>query len=99
MSWPWILGLAAGCYGFRVLGVTVLGRIFETRLQPVVSLMPAVLFPALIAVMTFEKDGGLVLDARAAGVVAGAVAAWHKASVMVVVVSAMTMTAGVRAVA
>lgn len=99
MSWPWILGLAAGCYGFRVLGVTVLGRILETRLQPVVSLMPAVLFPALIAVMTFESDGGLVLDGRAAGVVAGAVAAWYKASMMVVVVAAMAVTAGVRAIA
>ena len=99
MSWPWILGLAVGCYGFRVLGVTVLGRILETRLQPVVSLMPAVLFPALVAVMTFEKSGSLVLDARAAGVVAGAVAAWLKSSMMVVVVSAMAVTAGVRAIA
>lgn len=83
----------------RVLGVTVLGRILETRLQSVVSLMPAVLFPALVAVLTFEEEGGLVLDARAAGVVAGAVAAWHKASMMVVVVAAMAVTASVRAVA
>ena len=99
MSWPWIFGLAAGCYGCRVLGVTVLGRILETRLQPVVSLVPAVLFPALVAVLTFEKDGGLVLDARAAGVATGAVAAWCKASIMVVVVSAMAVTAAVRALA
>ena len=61
--------------------------------------MPAVLFPALVAVMTFEEEGSLVLDARVAGVAAGAVAAWCKSSIMVVVVSAMAVTAGLRAIA
>ena len=98
VSWPWILCLAGGCFGLRVLGITLLGRILETRFQSVVSLMPAVLFPALVAVMTFEDAGSLVLDARAAGVVAGALAAWLRASLMVVIVAAMAATAGMRAI-
>ena len=77
----------------------VLGRVLETRLQSVVSLMPAVLFPALVVVMTLEQEGSLVLDARAAGVAAGAVAASQRASLMVVIVAAMTATAGLRALA
>ena len=40
-----------------------------------------------------------MLDARVAGVVAGALAAWRKAPLIVVVLAAMAVTAGLRAVA
>ena len=99
MSWPLLIVLAAGSYGLKVLGVTTLGGAVERRLGPVVSLMPAALFAALIAVMTFEEAGGLVLDPRVAGVAAGAVAAWRKAPLLVVVAAAMAVTAGLRALA
>ena len=91
--------LAAGAYGIRVLGVTTLGRIVEQRLGPLVSLLPVTLFAALVALMTWEKAGDLVLDARVAGVVAAAVAAWRKASMVVVILVAMAVTAGLRALA
>ena len=48
-------------------------------------------------VLTFEEAGGLVLDARAAGVAAGALAVWRKAPLIVVVLVAMAVTAVLRA--
>ena len=49
-------------------------------------------------VLTFEDAGELVLDARATGVAAGALAVWRKAPLLVVVVVAMAVTAGLRAI-
>ena len=97
MNWPLLILLAAGSYGLKVLGVTALGGIVERRLGPVVSLLPAALFSALIVVMTFEEAGQLVLDSRVAGVAAGAVATWRRAPLLVVVAAAMAVTAGLRA--
>lgn len=99
MTWPMLAALAAGAYGIRVLGVTTLGKIVEQRLGPLVSLLPVTLFAALVALMTWETAGELVLDARVVGVVAGAVAAWRRASMVVVILVAMAATAGVRAFA
>lgn len=99
MSWPLLILLAAGSYGLKVLGVTTLGGIVERRLGPVVSLLPAALFSALIVVMTFEEAGQLVLDSRVAGVAVGALAAWRRAPLLVVVAAAMAVTAGLRALA
>ena len=99
MSWPLLILLAAGSYGLKALGVTTLGGIVERRFGPVVSLLPAALFSALIVVMTFEEAGELVFDARVAGVAVGAIAAWRRAPLIVVVLSAMAVTAGLRALA
>ncbi len=99
MSWPLLILLAAGSYGLKALGVTALGRVVGRRLGPVVSLLPAALFSALIAVMTFEEAGRLVLDSRVAGVAVGVLATWRKAPLLVVVASAMAVTAGLRALA
>ena len=93
-----LVALAAGSYGIRVLGVTTFGRIIEQRLGPLVSLLPVSLFSALVAVMTWERAGELVLDARVVGVAAGAIAVWRKASMVVVVLVAMAATAGLRLV-
>ncbi len=88
--------LAAGSYGLKVLGVTALGAVVERRLGPLVSLLPAVLFSALIVVMTFETAGEPVLDARVVGVAVGAIAVWRKAPLLVVIVAAMSVTAALR---
>lgn len=106
MSWWAIAVLAVGAYGCKLFGVTVLARIGSNpsgslsgplRWVPAMAaLIPAALFSALIAVQTFEADGGLQVDARVAGVVAGAVAAWRKAPFVVVVIFAMTVTAVIR---
>ena len=97
MSWPLLIALIAGCYGLKALGVTAVGGLIERRLGPVVTLLPAALFTALIILSTFEEAGRLVLDPRAAGVAAGALLAWRKAPLIVVVLAAMAVTAGIRA--
>ena len=94
-----IVVLAAGSYGIRIVGVTTIGRIVEQHMGSVASLLPAVLFPALIVVTTLEKAGAPVLDARLAGVAAAALAAWRKAPLIVVVLAAMAATASLRFVA
>jgi hypothetical protein len=47
-------------------------------------------------VLTLEEAGRLVVDARAAGVASGALAAWRKAPLIVVVLTAMGVTAVIR---
>lgn len=96
MSWPLMIVLAAGSYGLKALGVSTLGAVVERRLGALVSLLPAVLFSALIAVMTFETAGVLVIDARVVGVGVGALAVWRRAPLLVVVIAAMSVTAALR---
>jgi branched-subunit amino acid transport protein len=98
VSWTAIAVLAVGAYCFKALGLLVLGgREVTVRLQPLVALIPAALFAALVVQQTVVRDGDLVVDARLAGVVAGAVAAWRRAPFLAVVLVAMTVTALVRA--
>ena len=59
-------------------------------------LIPPALFAALIAVQTLDADGVLRVDARAAGVAAGAIAVWRRAPFLLVVIVAMTVTAAIR---
>ncbi|MDE0195275.1 MAG: AzlD domain-containing protein [bacterium] len=97
MSWPLMIALVAGSYGLKALGISKVGGRIERRLGPAVTLLPAALFAALVVIMTFEDAGTLTLDARAAGVAAGAVAVWRKAPLILVVAVAMAVTAAVRA--
>jgi branched-subunit amino acid transport protein len=100
MSWTAIAVLAAGAYAFKALGLLVLGgRELTVRLQPLVALIPAALFTALVVQQTVVTDGDLVLDARLGGVAAGAVAVWRRAPFVAVVLIAMAVTAVVRALA
>ena len=93
-----ILGLAAGAYAFKALGLLAIGpRSSSARALRVVALLPAALLCALIAVQTFGAERALTLDARAAGVAVGAAAAWKRAPFMVVIVAAAAVTAAVRA--
>jgi hypothetical protein len=52
---------------------------------------------ALVVANTFGAGQALVLDARAAGVAAAAVAAWRRAPFLVVIVLGAAVTALVRA--
>ncbi|MFQ5556466.1 MAG: AzlD domain-containing protein [Acidimicrobiales bacterium] len=96
MSWPALAALVLGSYGLKAVGVFALGGAVEVRLRPLVSLIPAALFSALVAVQTFGSDGSLVVDARLAGVGVGAVAVWRRAPFVVVVLVAMAVTAALR---
>lgn len=105
MSWEALLVLVVGSYGCKLFGVAVLARVGGADgvvggplawFPTVTALIPPALFAALIAVQTVEADGALQLDARAAGVAAGAIAVWRKAPFVLVVVLAMTVTAAIR---
>ena len=99
MTWPLILVLGAGAYGFKALGLVVLGgRTLPDRLSRCVALLPAALLAALIVVQTFSDGQQLVLDARAAGVAAAAVAVWRRAPFPLVIVIGAAVTALLRAV-
>lgn len=96
MSWQAIVGLALGAFAFKALGVVWTPPRDRGRYA---SLIPAALFAGLVVVLTFETDGALAVDARLAGAVAAVVAAWKRQSFVVVVVLAMAVTAGIRAIA
>ncbi|AJE42855.1 MULTISPECIES: AzlD domain-containing protein [Streptomyces] len=90
---------AVGCYAVKLLGLLVPAGVLE---RPVVrrlaALMPVALLAALTAQQTFADGRVLVLDAKAAGLAAAALALLLRAPFLVVVGAAVVVTAGVRAV-
>ncbi|MFJ9559599.1 AzlD domain-containing protein [Streptomyces fuscichromogenes] len=96
----WIaIGLTAlGCYAVKLAGLLVPAGVLE---RPVVrrlaALLPVALLAALTAQQTFADGHTLVLDARAAGLGAAAVALLLRAPFLVVVGVAVVVTAGLRA--
>ena len=98
MSWWVVLALAAGAYAFKALGLVVVGsRTVPPRLHRCFVLLPAALLSGLIVLQTFSDGRSLVLDARAVGVGAAAIAAWRRAPFPVVILIGAAVTAGVRA--
>ena len=99
MTWAFVFALAATAYGFKVLGLVLIG---DRRLPPVLgrclALIPAALIAALVVKDTFSVGQHLQLDARAAGVGAAIVAAWRHAPLIAVIVVGATVTALLRAV-
>ncbi|WP_042386217.1 AzlD domain-containing protein [Streptacidiphilus melanogenes] len=99
-TWLAILGTAAGCYGLKLLGLSVpTGLLDRPVVRRFAALAPVALLAALTALQTFgQGTHGLVLDARAAGLAAAGVAVWRRAPFLVVIVVAVAVTALVRAV-
>jgi len=89
-----------GCFALKFVGYSLPRRVIE---QPVVKhiaeLLPVALLTALIATQTFTTGHHLQLDARAAGLVAAAIAVRLRAPFLVVVAAACVVTALVRVVA
>ncbi|MFJ8464088.1 AzlD domain-containing protein [Streptomyces swartbergensis] len=87
-----------GCYAVKLAGLLVPAGVLE---RPVVkrlaALVPVALLAALTAQQTFADGQVLVLDARAAGLGAAAVALVLRAPFLLVVAAAVLVTAGVRA--
>lgn len=100
MSWWLIIALSCTAYAFKAVGLVVVG---DRQLPPVTQRCLALIPPAMLAAIvlhdTFAAGQSLVIDARVAGVAVAAVAAWRRAPLIVVIVSAATVTALVRAVA
>ena len=100
MSWTLVFVLAAGAFGFKVLGLVVIGeRTLPPVLERCLALIPAALIAALVVKDTFSIGQHLHGDARAAGVGAAVVAAWRRAPLILVIVIGAAVTAAVRATA
>lgn len=99
MTWALVLGLAAGSYMFKVLGLVIIGdRTLPAVLDRCLTLIPAALIAALVVKDTFSTGQHLGVDARVVGVAGAVIAAWRKAPMIVVIVVAAALTAAVRAV-
>ncbi|MGA5170352.1 MULTISPECIES: AzlD domain-containing protein [Streptomyces] len=89
---------AAGCYLLKLVGLLVpAGALERPLVQRLAALLPVALLAALTAQQTFSTDSALVVDARAAGLAAAALALVLRAPFLVVVAAAVAVTAGVRA--
>jgi len=98
MSWAFVFALAATAYGFKVLGLVLVGdRTLPPVLDRCLALIPAALIAAIVVKDTFSVGQHLQLDARAVGVGAAVVAAWRKAPLIAVIVIGAVVTAGARA--
>lgn len=97
MSWAFVFALAATAYGFKVLGLVLVGdRTLPPMLDRCLALIPAALIAAIVVKDTFSIGQQLQLDARAVGVGAAVVAAWRRAPLIAVIVIGATVTAVVR---
>lgn len=94
-----VLLLGAATYALKAVGPLVLGnRSLPAGVERLVQLVPAPLLAALVVVSVVVDDGALVLDARAAGVLAAGVALWRGAGFVATVLAAAAVTALVRLV-
>jgi branched-subunit amino acid transport protein len=86
-----------GCFALKLVGLSLPRRVVEQPLvKHIAELLPVALLTALIATQTFTSGHRLQLDARAAGLVAAAIAVRFKAPFLVVVALACVVTALVR---
>ncbi|KUM79061.1 AzlD domain-containing protein [Streptomyces griseorubiginosus] len=97
-TWIAIGVTALGCYLVKLLGLLVPAGVLDRPLvKRLAALVPVALLAALTAQQTFADGRMPVLDARAAGLAAAALALLLRAPFLVVVATAVVVTAGVRA--
>lgn len=100
MTTVWIVVIVVGAatVALKAVGPLVLGgRELPARFTGVIALLAPALLAALVVTQTLGADEGLVVDARLAGVAAGAGALALRAPLLAVVVVAAAVTAGARA--
>ena len=100
MSTGWLVVILVGAatIAIKAAGPLLLGGLqLPERPLKVVSLLAPALLAALVATLTLGSAHSLVIDARAAGVAAGAVALWFRAPTILVVAVAAVVTVGARA--
>jgi branched-subunit amino acid transport protein len=97
-AWVTIIALALITFVIKAAGPVLLaGKRLPAPVMGVVALLAPALLAALVAVETFSEEKDLVLDPRALGVGAAALALALRASMLVTVGVAALVTAGVRA--
>ncbi|GGZ46000.1 branched-chain amino acid transporter AzlD [Streptomyces inusitatus] len=96
--WIAIAATAVGCYLVKYVGLLIpAGALERPLVRQLAALLPVALLAALTAQQTFGSGSSLVVDARAAGIAAAALALLLRAPFLVVVGAAVAVTAGVRA--
>lgn len=96
--WAAVLLLAAGAYALKLAGWLLPARVFEhPQVRRGAALLPVALLAALVVVQSFGDGRSLTVDARAAGLLAGALALLLRAPFLVLVVAAAATAALVRA--
>lgn len=98
-TWIAVLATAAGCYAFKLAGLTVPQRVLASpRVRRFAELVPVALLAALSAVQVATTGHAFDLDpARLAGLGAAVVALVLRAPFLVVIVVAAAAAAGLRA--
>ncbi len=92
-----VLGLGVSTYLLKAAGPILLGgRSLPPRLLSVAERLPAALLAALVVVTSMSEGSTLVLDARAVGLAAAAVALILRAPFLAVVFAAALTAAVVR---
>lgn len=96
--WVVVAVTGVGTLALKAVGPVLLGgRPLPDRVARVATLLGPALLAALVAIGTFADGDRLVVDARVLGVAAAAIAIRLRAPVLLVVVIAAAVTAGVRA--
>ncbi|MFF9897501.1 MULTISPECIES: AzlD domain-containing protein [Streptomyces] len=96
--WIAIAVTAVSCYAVKLAGLLVpAGALERPRVRRAAALLPVALLAALTAQQAFADGRTLVLDAKAAGLAAAAVALLLRAPFLVIIAVAVAVTAGVRA--
>jgi len=97
-AWLAVLAVGAGTVALKGVGPVAVGT---RKLPPVLTRVLGMLAPALLAALvvseTFASGRSLVVDARLAGVAAGALAVVLRAPLWLVVLAGAAATAAVRA--
>ena len=102
MTAVWLCVLAVGLATIAIKAsgpVLAAGRELPRSASRFVDLLAPALLAALVATQAFAADEELVLDERAAGLLAALVAILLRAPLLVVVIAAAVTAAGLRAVA
>ena len=97
--WLCVLVVGAATIALKAAGpVLAAGRQLPEGASRVVDLLAPALLAALVATQAFATDEALVLDERAAGLLAGGVAILLRAPLLMVVLAAAATAAGLRAI-
>ncbi|GGV08128.1 AzlD domain-containing protein [Streptomyces spectabilis] len=96
--WIAIAVTAVSCYAVKLAGLLVpVGALERPLVKRMAALLPVALLAALTAQQAFADGRTLVLDAKAVGLAAAAVALLLRVPFLVVIAAAVVVTAGVRA--
>ena len=98
VSWTAVLAACLGCYLLKLAGLALPARVLERdAVRRVAELLPVALLAGLVVVQAVASGRELVVDARLAGLAAGAVALLLRAPFLVVVAVAAATAALLRA--